>query len=512
LGCSDNTLVKVIDSKPEIMVHPTELFFGHVRSGYETEQENFSIINVGNAPLHVDPSLIDGSTRFDIPEFQTDELVLQPGEILDVPVDYAPITYEHNGAVVRVLSTDEEEPEIIVIMEGYGDAPVIDIDPEIVDYGNISIGCDNEYRVTITNTGNLGLEITDVVQMTTLPNDILMEYGSLPDPPWSLLPTEQLDFLIKYIPLDIGEDESEVSIQSNDPKRPEAIITQVGKGDIEHWIVEEWLQEETLKMDIIWVIDNSGSMGVFQSSLSSNMTNFMNQFLTHMPDFRMGFITTDRSYFQGATYIDNNSQNPASEAASIINSIGVNGSSMEKGLATSLDALLSHDISTNFLRSDAMLVLIYVSDEADHSPFDYQFYINNFNTIKQEELISAYAVVGDYPSGCTYQGPNSWPRVADFGAGYYELAMHYGGEAYSICAIDWGQQMNALANQLTTMQFFQFAKPDPIESTIEVYINGQQVTEGWTYESSFNGVAFNDDTIPISGQTIRIEYATYGCG
>jgi len=226
----------------------------------------------------------------------------------------------------------------------------------------------------------------------------------------------------------------------------------------------------------------------------------------------MGFITTDRSYFQSTSYIDNTSQNPAGEASAIINNIGTNGSSMEKGLATSLDALLSTNISTNFLRTDAMLVLIYVSDEADHSPFGHQFYINNFNTIKQEELISVYAVIGDYPSGCSYTGPNGWPRVADFGAEYYELAMYYGGEAYSICALDWGQQMNTLASQLITMQFFQFSKPDPIESTIEVYVNGQQVTEGWSYESSFNGIAFDDDSIPTSGQTVRIEYATYGCG
>ena len=115
LGCSDNTLVKVIESKPEIIVHPQELFFGHVMSGYEIEQELFTIINVGNATLHIDPELIDGSTRYNIPDFENEELILQPGELLDVLVDYAPITYEHNGAVVKVLSNDEEEPEIFVL-------------------------------------------------------------------------------------------------------------------------------------------------------------------------------------------------------------------------------------------------------------------------------------------------------------------------------------------------------------------------------------------------------------
>ena len=158
-ACSDNTLVKVIDSKPEIMVHPNELFFGHIRSGEEIGQELFSIINVGNATLHAEPILMDGSTRYSIPTFDSADMTIEPGEVLDVVVDYKPETFEHNGAVVKVISNDEENEELFVRMEGYGDAPKISVNPLSVDYGNISIGCDNEYRVTIENIGNLELNI-----------------------------------------------------------------------------------------------------------------------------------------------------------------------------------------------------------------------------------------------------------------------------------------------------------------------------------------------------------------
>ena len=112
VGCSDNTLMKVVDAKPEIMVHPKELFFGHIESGQETGNEMFSIINVGNATLHAEPTLMDGSTRYDIPNYENEDLIIQPGEVLDVPVEYIPITYEHNGAVVKVLSNDEEHHNV----------------------------------------------------------------------------------------------------------------------------------------------------------------------------------------------------------------------------------------------------------------------------------------------------------------------------------------------------------------------------------------------------------------
>ena len=186
LSCNDTSLIKVQEVKPQIVVHPQELFFGHIESGHESGEEMFSIMNTGNSDLYVDPILMDGSRRYDIPEFENEQLLIQPGEILDVPVSYLPITYEHNGAVVKVLSNDEENSEIFVRLEGYGDAPKIEVNPEHVDYGDISIGCDNEERITIRNDGNQDLIIETVTQMVTQPVDILMEMGSLPAPPWTI--------------------------------------------------------------------------------------------------------------------------------------------------------------------------------------------------------------------------------------------------------------------------------------------------------------------------------------
>ena len=515
-ACNDTMLTKVIDSKPEIMVHPTEIFFGHVKSGHETEQDFFSIINVGNATLYVEPILMDGSTRYNIPDYENEELILQPGEILDVLVDYAPITYEHNGAVVKVISNDEENDEIFVTMEGYGDAPKIIIDPEFVNYGDISIGCDNEYRVTIDNIGNLELEIDNVVQMTTLPNDIYIDYGSLPLPPWNMMPGEQIDLLVKYTPSDIGDDESIVKINSNDPLRNEVEISQKGKGDVEHWIIEEWVQEEEKIYDILWVIDNSGSMRPFQNRLAQNIGNFVSLLsLDASVDYRLGFITTDYHRLIGP-YIDNNTNNPADFASSEILGIGTSGSGNEKGLQELALALEEFDNTGEFIRYDAELIVIFVSDEKDNSALPYSSYINTYDHYKPVDKIKMYAVIGDYPEGCrgSWQNQTGLPLNANavFGEGYYEVVNHYGGVWYSICKEDWSSSMTNLASDITIKSAFFLEKPDPIVETIEVYVNGQLATTGWTYDIPDNKVQFDENSIPSAGQTIRIEYATYGCG
>ena len=46
------------------------------------------------------------------------------------------------------------------------------------NYGLISLGCDNEERITIRNDGNLLLTVDSVTQMVTQPPEIIMDqYG-----------------------------------------------------------------------------------------------------------------------------------------------------------------------------------------------------------------------------------------------------------------------------------------------------------------------------------------------
>ena len=511
-SCNDSTFIKVVETKPEIIVHPQSLYFGHVKSGLENEEEMFSIMNVGNEILYVDPQLIDGSRRFSIDDYPNESLILNPGDILDIPVLYVPITYEHNGAVVKILSNDEINPEVYVSLEGYGDAPVIEIDPINVDYGDVSLGCDNEYRVTIENTGNLDLQIDSAIQMTTLPNDITIDYGSLPLPPWILTPAEQIDLLIKYIPTDIGVDTSIVSISSNDPNNALIELTQTGTGDVAHWIIDEWVQEEEKIFDIIWVIDNSGSMFPFQNSLINNMSSFFAAFFAQQDvDYRMGFITTDNHMLVSGDYIDKNTADPISAATDILLSIGTYGSGNERGLLELNEAMSYFVSSGTFMREEANFVVIFLSDEQDNSANSYTWFISAYSLKKDPTKFKAYGVIGDYPSGCTGLF-NGYPYAADYGAGYYELINYYGGDWFSICNPDWATSLTAIANDIIIRSVYPLSESDPVESTIEVYINSQLLTTGWTYDASDNSVKFDANHIPTSGQTIRIEYATYGCG
>jgi hypothetical protein len=382
------------------------------------------------------------------------------------------------------------------------------------------MGCDNEERITIRNDGNLPLTIHEIVQMVTQPVDIIMEFGSLPPPPWVLDPNQEVDFLVSYIPSDTGIDESFIVVRGDDPLTPEEEVNQFGEGIFEQIVTQEHIQEEIPILDIVFVIDNSGSMGIFQGELSNQMTSFMNVFLSTGADFHLGFITTDRGFLQCSgiiCWIDNSSANPVDWAQGVISQIGTSGSAWETGIQMTKRFFENIDYDTggapgtSFWRDDATTVIIYVSDEPDVSVGSWTAYTSFFDSLRPDiNQMKHFAVIGDHPAGCSFQYGSIW-RTIQFGSGYWDLVQRYSGEWYSICATDWGSQMQDLANTVTIRTRFPLDEPDPIESSIQVLINGQLTTTGWFYDANNNSVVFEEGYIPEPSQTITIEYGIWGC-
>ena len=508
-ACQDYTVAGIEKRQADILVYPNHINFGHLLSGVESDSQTFIVANAGDEDLNVfAPELISGNGRFSL-QTEGDSYVVAAGELQEFTVTYEPETYEANGGYIDIVSDDEDEPLMVVTLEGYGDAPVMTVSPLEFDYGDISIGCDNEERITIRNNGNLDLTIDSITQMVTQPVDILFELGSLPPPPWVLAPNTELDFLVSYVPTDIGADDSSITIVGNDPVLPELEVTQHGDGDVEQWVQQQWEQDEIPVLDILWVIDDSGSMSPFQQNLSLNIGSFMSAFLLSGADYNMSVITTSDPFFN--VIVDSSYHNPEQTMSGLVVT-GIMGGGIERGLQMAKSALQSGAAAPGgaFFRADAKLVVIFVSDEPDQSIGGWSSYLPFFDAIKPLGDFIPFAGIGDHPSGCTYNY-NGLHRNAAFGAGYWDIVDHYGGSWYSICANDWGVQLQSLANEVTERRSFILDEPDPIEDTIEVKVNGQATSE-WEYDASLNAVIFSEGHVPTEGQTITIDYALWGCG
>jgi len=500
LSCNDHIINEV--KQPEIIVAPATLDFGHLLSGHETRTRTVTIANGGTADLVIDRLEISGDNYTVDP----DGFTVEAGNYYQIEVIYNPITFEHNEGYLDIYLEGDEQPSEGVWLDGHGDAPVLNVLPPELDFGSPLLGCDTTSEIQIQNDGNVDLIIDDIVLMANIPADITIDFGSLPAFPWTLAPTARLAFFANYMPLDEQDDLTTIDIASNDPLNPQSIATAEGSAVLSNEKIQSWIQKSVLMIDIVWIIDNSGSMNFYQGLLGNNMSNFMNIFLSYSPDFQMVFITTDDPTFV-SNIIDSSSRDPVAEAVDQINSIGVTGSGNEKGILM-LSQCLDGGQCSDIMRRDANFVAIFLSDEPDHSGGSLVNFINIFDSARPG-LFKPYAIIGDPPSGCT-NGGNPWNTQAGFG--YWDLVQHYSSQWFSICDTDWGSQLEEIAQDISIQTVFELDSEDPHVDTLRVWINGQLITEGWEYDEDLNAVVFTYEDAPEAGDSVDVGYSTWGCG
>jgi hypothetical protein len=144
------------------------------------------------------------------------------------------------------------------------------------------------------------------------------------------------------------------------------------------------------KVDMLFVVDNSGSMAEEQSILQSSFSSFISGFIANGVDFHIGVITTDVSNDGNSSYWSSKLSGYVSpnmgcllskyssykfltnQTPDLVNKfkanvrVGTSGSGSEQGLNSALQALSDSRLSgcnSGFLRDDALLSVIVVSDE-----------------------------------------------------------------------------------------------------------------------------------------------------
>jgi len=501
-ACSDYTLQKKVEYAPEIDVTPLEHDFGALNADGQNSLLDVLIRNIGNDTLELhDISLQHGSENFTIQTSLTD---LEPGEELIASITYDPLTYESNLDILSIHSNDEDEYHIQIPLIGTGDAPVISVSPLSHDFSMVYLGCDEAIDVTISNIGNVDLEINQVDYYASVPTDFFPEdyevtYGTYP---WIIPAGDSINMLLEFMPVDVVDDNGYFEIMSNDPITPVETAAQIGEGAYESLVIDSFTQDGIMGSDILFVIDNSGSMSQNQTQLSNNFDTFINTLSVSGYDYQIAFITTDQSTFEG-DIITPLTPDPVAEAMSQIASIGYHGSAYERGMDQSWNATASGGDAgpgSTFLRDDTKLVVIYISDEDDFSTVSPSTMETRLLSLKSDPTMAvAHAVAGDVPGGCTGNGN------ATAGTDYHDLVTAMGGTFLSICAEDWGTPMEELARESLAVNTF-FLSDNPIEDTISAEVDGIISTD-WTYDSSANGITFSP--VPGEGSTVDVTYAVW---
>lgn len=262
------------------------------------------------------------------------------------------------------------------------------------------------------------------------------------------------------------------------------------------------------KMDILWVIDNSGSMGDEQRALGENFSAFIKEFINKDIDFQMAVTTTDTSRNNaGQAYKESlekltsaklkaDKDQFMSDFADHVK-VGTRGSGYEKGIQAS--EVFTNRFSNSWLRKDAYLTIVYVSDEEDQSQKNVPDHLKQIQKWKDNNgLIKAYSIVDMVPTRRSGAISRGYER-------YNEMSELTGGKVASIKSnfhttlLDMGEVIANLVEQ------FPLSKAPHNSADVKVYVDDIQVTE-WTYDKDSNSIKFNSDSIPAAGAKIEIKY------
>lgn len=265
-------------------------------------------------------------------------------------------------------------------------------------------------------------------------------------------------------------------------------------------VVEQRIQP---KVDVLWVIDNSGSMNEEQEKVAVNFEAFTQFFVNSGLDWHIGAITTDCGSLEtdGATgtgldpdcgklikvagYPYLTPEVPAAEAMfrQLVRA-GAGGSSDEMGLLATWRALVpvTPEVELHnkgFLRKNAALHIIVVSDEADSSPYPtfnmpeftgYLKYQLKSESDRDEIPVTFSSIVGPRPGGCI-AGDGSGNAGA--GTEYIEATNEIGGMFASICTADWYPVLEALGLQAAGLRDEYFLSEIPVPGSIELWVDDE---------------------------------------
>jgi hypothetical protein len=189
--------------------------------------------------------------------------------------------------------------------------------------------------------------------------------------------------------------------------------------------------------------------------------------------------------------------------------VGLRGSGTEQGIEASYQALTPAKLKTcnsGFLRDDASLSIIYISDEPDGSPNPVAFYVNFFQSLKgfRTELVRASAVVGT-ASGCTTTTGQRVKAAPD----YWDIASKLRGVQASICSTQWANTLSQLGSLTFGLKRDFFLKGPAVPGSIQVKVDGKVVAEGstgWTYDANAYGISFSSAATPQAGAQIEVRY------
>ncbi|MBI3183723.1 MAG: choice-of-anchor D domain-containing protein [Myxococcales bacterium] len=517
---------------------PPALDFGLVNVGAEVSM-GLSLRNDGADRCFVSSMQLAAGSDPAFGSMGAGPALLAPGEKVLLEVTFKPTAVGAFSAMAEGWVNHPMAGHPTALLSGKGVQGCFQLQPSSIDFGTVRLTCGARTRTVLAlNTCSAPVTLSQASIGSATSNEMSLAVG--PPLPYSLAPGNQVAFSVRYQPTDEGKDAAALRVDA--AQGGLNTVGLIGQGVDKSTHTDRFVQESQAKVDLLFVVDNSGSMMEEQQSLAQNFASLLSSAQASGADYHLGVTTTGLDPSPGGWAVcpggvDGGESGrlfpvvgstpriitPATPAAAQVFAANVQVGWChwnEQGLEAAYRALSAPLVSSaddprtpqpadgnqGFLRPDAKLAIVVVSDEEDFSPQPVEFYATFFRSLKANDpaLLSFSAIVG--PGNLA-----TCPTASSSGLRYAKLAQDTGGVTESICTQNWADSLkNISSNAFGPRRRFPLTETPEDPATITVEVNGQPLSAGWSYDPSSNSVVFDSASSPAAGSLVEVTYRL-GC-
>jgi len=272
-------------------------------------------------------------------------------------------------------------------------------------------------------------------------------------------------------------------------------------GDTEYG--EIWVDHFTQPLsvdgvDILWIIDTSGSMNRYDPQLIAGIEAMM---LALPPSgWRLAMLSNDpyKASIEAQFPLV-----PGDDIADAMDMYAAMGRGhREEGFDSAYEYIVNNSYASTWMRPDAALLVVMVSDEEDQSD-EHFLDVDDFKSWYASQrsgsaFLSSINNVTAADSVCEHP-----VNSIDIGDRYMEATNYFSGVIVDICAEDWSPGVADASAQLEPHESWELTYEPSDEASIRVFQNGI-LNWDWYYEPSDNKVYFT--VIPAGNVLVEIGY------
>lgn len=280
------------------------------------------------------------------------------------------------------------------------------------------------------------------------------------------------------------------------------------------------------KVDILFVIDDSGSMSSAQQNMSQNIAMFSSTIAQmSVLDYHIGVVTTDMDSYSrkgrlvgSPAYVEKTTPDLVARLSRNM-LVGINGSGTEYMFNPVLAALtspLDTTMNLGFHRKDAYLAVIFLTDADDQGNYSARDFHQELVKIKgNTDKVLGYGVIRTLATAKSCDGME---EIYGKNEEFLSLVVNGGKtqkNVLSFCSTDYGTKLAEFARDIVsrsagTVKLNRVPKVETIKVTYGTQVIPNDAAEGWVYVPSTNSLRLAagikwEDQGPNVGLTVDFE-------